>query len=126
MIRVVIAEDNSDMRELLAGLVDAEADLQCVGTAGRAQDVWPVAVGSSAEIIVLDLQLGGESAVPLLRNRPPAAANTQVLAFSGFDEPQFVSEVLAAGAADFVVKTGDGVERLLAAIRHCARERAMI
>jgi two-component system, NarL family, response regulator DesR len=126
MIRVVIAEDNSDMRELLAGLLDAEPDIECVGTARRVQEVWPVVLESSAEIVVLDLQLGGESAISLLRDRPSDARNTRVIAFSGFDEPQFVAEVLAAGATEFVVKTGDAVEKLLAAVRRCARQKAVV
>ena len=35
-LRVLIAEDNDDLRDLLVTLVSAEPDLRCVGTA---QDV---------------------------------------------------------------------------------------
>ena len=38
-LRVLIAEDNEDLRDLLVTLVSAESDLRCVGTANTVDDV---------------------------------------------------------------------------------------
>src|SRR3954468_12254041 len=67
-LRVLIAEDNADLRDLLVTLVSAEPDLRCVGTA---DDVDAVIVACTAEhkadVLVLDLELQGRSSIDVLR-----------------------------------------------------------
>ena len=43
-LRVLIAEDNEDLRALLVTLVSAEPDLKCVGTAADVESVIAITV----------------------------------------------------------------------------------
>jgi DNA-binding NarL/FixJ family response regulator len=67
-LRVLIAEDNEDLRALLVTLVSAEPDLRCVGTAADVEAVIASTVENKADVLVLDLELQGRSSIDLLRS----------------------------------------------------------
>ena len=116
-LRVLIAEDNADLRDLLVTLVSAEPDLRCVGTA---EDVDAVIVACTAEhkadVLVLDLELQGRSSIDVLRTVRNAGSKITIVVFSGHSHPEMIRHTLAAGADAYVPKTGD-FELLLDAIR---------
>jgi two-component system response regulator DesR len=58
-LRVLIAEDNEDLRALLVTLVSAEPDLKCVGTAADVESVIASTAENKADVLVLDLELQG-------------------------------------------------------------------
>ena len=66
-LRVLIAEDNDDLRELLVTLISAEPDLRCVGTAADVEAVIASTAEHKADVLVLDLELQGRSSIDLLR-----------------------------------------------------------
>jgi two-component system response regulator DesR len=116
-IRVLIAEDNADLRDLLVTLVSAEPDLKCVGTA---EDVDAVIVactaGHQADVLVLDLELQGRSSIDVLKTVRSAGSKITIVVFSGHSHPEMIRHTLAAGADAYVPKNGD-FELLLDAIR---------
>jgi two-component system response regulator DesR len=116
-LRVLIAEDNADLRDLLVRLVAAESDLKCVGTA---EDVDAVIAACTAEhqadVLVLDLELQGRSSIDVLKTVRSAGSKITIVVFSGHSHPEMIRHTLAAGADAYVPKTGD-FELLLDAIR---------
>jgi len=116
-IRVLIAEDNADLRDLLVTLVSAEPDLKCVGTA---EDVDAVIAACTtdprADVLVLDLELQGRSSIDVLKTVRTAGCRMTIVVFSGHSHPEMIRHTLAAGADAYVPKTGD-FELLLDAIR---------
>ena len=70
-LRVLIAEDNDDLRELLVTLVSAEPDLKCVGTANDVDAVIASTAEHKADVLVLDLELQGRSSIDVLQDRAP-------------------------------------------------------
>src|SRR5262245_2222353 len=116
-LRVLIAEDNEDLRALLVTLVSAEPDLKCVGTA---EDVDSVIASCTtnveADVLVLDLELQGRSSIDVLKTVRGAGSKITIVVFSGHSHPEMIRHTLAAGADAYVPKTGD-FELLLDAIR---------
>jgi len=116
-LRVLIAEDNADLRDLLVTLVSAEPDLKCVGTA---EDVDAVIASCTrelkADVLVLDLELQGRSSIDVLKTVRSAGSKITIVVFSGHSHPEMIRHTLAAGADAYVPKTGD-FELLLDAIR---------
>ena len=116
-LRVLIAEDNADLRDLLVTLVSAEPDLKCVGTA---EDVDTVIIACTAEhkadVLVLDLELQGRSSIDVLKTVRSAGSKITIVVFSGHSHPEMIRHTLAAGADAYVPKNGD-FELLLDAIR---------
>jgi two-component system, NarL family, response regulator DesR len=116
-IRVLIAEDNADLRDLLVTLVSAEPDLKCVGTAEDVDGVIAACtMEHKADVLVLDLELQGRSSIDVLKTVRSAGCKITIVVFSGHSHPEMIRHTLAAGADAYVPKTGD-FELLLDAIR---------
>ena len=115
-LRVLIAEDNADLRELLVTLVSAEPDLKCVGTAEDVDAVIACTAEGKADVLVLDLELQGRSSIDVLKTVRSAGSKMTIVVFSGHAHPDMIRHTLAAGADAYVPKTGD-FELLLDAIR---------
>ena len=120
--RVLIAEDNDDLRRVLAELVDAETDMQCVGRVASPDQVVPLAREVAPHVVILDLLLEGGSSMHVIRELRGVLPAAQVVMYSGYGSDVTERESKRRGAAAFVVKTGD-FEPLLAAIRRVAGAR---
>ena len=97
-LRVLIAEDNDDLRDLLVTLVSAEPDLRCVGTAQDVDAVIASTVEQKADVLVLDLELQGRSSIDVLKTVRKAGSKVIIIVFSGHSHPDMVRHTLAAGA----------------------------
>ena len=122
-IRVLVAEDNRDLAAAICALITAEPDLQVYGTVDRTCDLLDAAARHVAQVLVLDLNLGGESSVPALlqlRQSHPAMA---IVVYSGHDQRDLGPVLAQASHCEYVAKTGDPDE-LIGAIRRAAQGAA--
>jgi two-component system response regulator DesR len=115
-LRVLIAEDNDDLRALLVTVISAEPDLKCVGTASDVEAVLSSTVEHKADVLVLDLELQGRSSIDLLRTVRRSGSKITIIVFSGHSHPDMIRHTLAAGADAYIPKGGN-YELLLDAIR---------
>ena len=115
-LRILIAEDNDDLRDLLVTIVSAEPDLECVGTAKDVEAVIACAAEHKADVLVLDLELQGRSSIDVLKAVRSAGNKLTIIVFSGHAHPEMIRHTLAAGADAYVAKGGD-YQLLLDAIR---------
>jgi DNA-binding NarL/FixJ family response regulator len=115
-LRVLVAEDNEDLRDLLVHIISAEADMKCVGTASDVDSVIENTNEQKADVVVLDLELQGRSSIDVLKAVRGAGSKISIIVFSGHSHPEMIRHTLAAGADAYVPKNGD-YELLLDAIR---------
>ena len=118
-IKILIAEDNEDLRATMIALLSTEADMRCVAETDDLQQVTPLATATGPQVIVLDIELKGQSSLSRLaqlRRELPAA---EFVIYSGHGLPELVAAAMAAGAGEYVLKSGDPDE-LVQAIRRCA------
>lgn len=118
-IRVVIAEDNRDLASAVHALLQAEPDMEVVGTIERADRLLETVRDSRAHVVVLDLNLAGESSVPAMRDVLRALPRVAIVIYSGYDRGDVASALPGLGGVEFVSKTGD-VATLLQAVRRAA------
>jgi DNA-binding NarL/FixJ family response regulator len=118
-IRVVIADDHAIVREGLRSLVEAQPGLEVVGEAGDGQQAWQCACDLTPDVLVLDLSMpgvgGAEAAERISRECP----SVRVLALTMHEERGYVSRLLRAGAAGYLLKRTASSE-LVRAIRTVA------
>jgi DNA-binding NarL/FixJ family response regulator len=122
-IRVLVAEDNRDLAAAICALIAAERDMQVYGTVDRTCDLLDAAAKQVAHVVVLDLDLGGESSVPALvqlRQSHPAMA---IVVYSGYDQRDLGTALAQTDHCEYVAKTGDPDE-LIGAIRRAAQGAA--
>jgi two-component system response regulator NreC len=119
VIHLVLADDHTVVRQGLRMLLDAEPDMEVVAEAGNVADARRYVRGHHPEVLVLDLNMPGESsleAIPQIREESP---NTAIVVLTMQDEPAFARRALGAGALAYVLKEAADDE-LVEAVRRAA------
>ena len=101
--RVVLVEDHPMVRDAIAGVLDSD-ELQVVGEAATAAEALSLTIELRPDLVVLDIDLHGQSALPLigdLRRRMPSV-NVVILTASMGDD--LLIESIEAGARGFLTK----------------------
>jgi DNA-binding NarL/FixJ family response regulator len=110
MKRLVIIEDQTAIRELLAEILRLDNTFQVVGEAGDGQAAVQLCLDLKPDVCVLDAKLPGLNGVDVLRRIVPRLPGMRVLVFSGHESPQLIRAMLEAGAHGFVEKTAGLME----------------
>ncbi len=124
-IRVLVADDEPEVREALAVLINEEPTLELVGAAGDADEAILMADAQPPDVAVLDVAMprgGGPKAAREIRTRHP---ETRLLAFSAHEDGASVQAMLGEGVAGYVLK-GNPVEEILDAIHRSAEGDATL
>jgi len=118
-IRVLIVDDHAVVRSGLHLLLDAEDDIEVVGEAGDVRTAVFETREHKPDVVLMDVVMPGQSGiegVPLVLKEAPEA---QVLVLSMQDDPRYVREAFAAGAAGYVLKEAADTE-VVSAVREVA------
>ncbi|MFM1748894.1 MAG: hypothetical protein RLZZ188_2560 [Verrucomicrobiota bacterium] len=110
MKRLIIVEDQTAIRELLAEVIRLDDAFQVVGEAGDGQSAVQLCLDLKPDVCVLDAKLPGLNGVDVLRRIVPRLPGMRVLVFSGHESPQLIRAMLEAGAHGFVEKTAGLLE----------------
>ena len=104
MTKVLVAEDERDVRELVT--MKCEVAGYTVVTAATGPDALAAARSTHLDIAVLDVRMPGLSGVEICRElrADAATADLPVILLSGYAEDDVVETGLAAGADDFMIK----------------------
>jgi two-component system, NarL family, response regulator len=119
-IRVLIVDDHPAVREGLAELIAAQADMSVVGTAGDGAEAVALFDQLQPDVTVMDMRLpklSGAEAISTIRRQAP---QSRFIAVSSFQDSQ--AQALRVGANAYLLKEMFG-EELLTAIRAVHAER---
>jgi DNA-binding NarL/FixJ family response regulator len=116
MIRLLLVDDQSLIREGLKAMLDLEADLQVIGSADNGKTALEQVVALQPDVVLMDVRMpvmDGREATRLICDRFP---NTKVLVLSTFDDDRYISDAMRAGAKGYLLKDMPS-EELAQAIR---------
>jgi DNA-binding NarL/FixJ family response regulator len=114
--RVVIADDQDLIRAGLRAILEAEDDLEVVAEAGDGSQAARVARESSADVVLMDVQMPGTDGIEAVSLVAAARPEARVLMLTMFDLDEYVYGALRAGASGFLLKTTPPAD-LVAAVR---------
>jgi DNA-binding NarL/FixJ family response regulator len=120
MIRVLVVDDHTIVRDGLVQLLAAAPDLAVVGSAGDGATAVELAAEHRPEIVVMDLSMPGMSGIEATRLIGERSPGSQVLVLTSFVDRDRVVEALDAGAIGYLLKDAEPAE-LVDAIRSAAR-----
>lgn len=115
-IKIVIADDHAIVRRGLRQLLETEDGFEVVAEAEDVESARRYVRGHSPDVLVLDLNMPGESsieAIPKLRADFP---ETQIVVLTMQNEPAYARSALGAGVLGYVLKESADAE-LIEAIR---------
>ena len=125
MIRLLVADDHPIVREGLMRVVEANADMQVVAEAVDGNEALAKALSSSADVVLLDISMPGQSFLDVVSRLKEERPHTRVLILTVHPEEHFAVRALRAGAAGYVTKDHT-LEQLAEAIRHVHAGRRYI
>jgi two-component system, NarL family, response regulator NreC len=118
-ISIVLADDHAVVRGALRVLLDAEPDFTVTAEAGDADTAIRYVLGHKPDVLVLDLNMPGESGltvIPRIRSQSP---ETQIVVLTMQGETAFAREAMQAGARAYLLKDAAESE-LVKAVRLAA------
>lgn len=120
--RVVIVDDHVVFRDCLKVLLNPHPDIEVVGEASHLDEALEVVSGTSPDVIVLDVKLGGLDGIAVTREILRRDPHARILMLTMLDEPAFAAGAFAAGALGYATKSDSGDE-VAHAIRTVAERR---
>lgn len=125
MIRLVIADDHTIVREGLKQLLSAAADLAVVGEAQNGHEVMQRVRELDFDVLLLDMSMPGKSGTDLIKQVHGEKPKLRILVLSMHEEQQYAVRAFKAGACGYLTKESAS-EQLVLAIRKVAGGGAFI
>lgn len=125
MIRILLADDHTIMREGLKQLFALVGDIQICSEAASGAELLEQLRHKEVDLVLLDMSMpgiSGEDLIIRVRSHYPALP---ILVLSMHNEPQVAQRALRAGANGYVTKDRDP-ETLLFAVRRVASGKRFI
>lgn len=114
-IRIVIVDDQLVVREGLRMLLENHERMKVVGMAGTRSEALELIAQQPSDLIILNLELGGYSALSFIPQLRDVAKNARVLVLTGQRNSETHQKAAQLGAMGVVLKE-DAVDLLLKAI----------
>ena len=104
MIRVLIADDQTLVREGFAMILDAYDDITVVGQAADGVDAVTRAGELRPDVVLMDVRMPGRDGLAATRDVLATLPESRVIILTTFDLNEYVYEALKAGASGFLLK----------------------
>ncbi|MDX5364749.1 MAG: response regulator transcription factor [Pseudazoarcus pumilus] len=125
MIRVLLADDHSVVREGVRRVLALADDLEIAGEAADGWEALALARSTPADLLITDLGMPGPHGVELIKRLREALPRLPILAFTMHADNQLATRVLRVGANGYLTKDSEPGE-LIAAVRRIARGQRYI
>jgi len=114
--KILLVDDHPLFRKGIASLLSLSPGLLLVGEAAHRREALELVIRVRPDLVLLDLTLGEESGLELLKDLRVFHPDLRVLVLSMHDEAVYAERALAAGAWGYVEKN-EASEKVLEAIR---------
>jgi DNA-binding NarL/FixJ family response regulator len=118
--KVFVVDDHPIVRQGLALLLNAQADLEVCGEAEEAQAALEALERVTPDILLVDISLHGPDGLDLVKAVRARTSSLPMLVLSMHDESIYAERVLRAGANGYIMKQ-EATDRVLVAIRQILR-----
>ncbi|HYF63246.1 MAG TPA: response regulator transcription factor [Herpetosiphonaceae bacterium] len=125
MIRIVLVDDQTLIRQGIQTLLELEPDLKVVGVAGNGREALAVVERSQPDVVLMDVRMPELDGVAATRELVAANPALGVIILTTFDDDEYIFEGLKAGARGYLLKDISS-DDMAAAIRTVAAGEALI
>jgi two-component system response regulator DesR len=118
-LRIMIAEDQTMVRQALVALLELEPDIQVVAEAAGGDEALAMARKHQPDVAVLDIEMPGPGGIEVARLLTASGFPGKIVIVTTFGRPGYLRAAMAAGASGFLLKDAPAAE-LAEAIRRVA------
>jgi len=104
VIRVLLVEDQTMMRDAVASLLALEDDIEVVGAVGRGDDALEAAERLTPDVALLDIELPGLDGLSVAEALATTVPDCRVVIVTTFGRPGYVRRAMTANVGGFILK----------------------
>ncbi len=112
--RVLIVEDDDEIRNSFSLIVNSSQKFMVVNAYGRVEDAIENLHRDRPEIVLMDIELPGINGIQGTKVIKDKAPHTDIIMVSVYEDSELVFEALKAGASGYITKSANYLELLTA------------
>jgi DNA-binding NarL/FixJ family response regulator len=110
MIRIMLVDDHTMVREALRSMLEQDKTLEVVAAVGDGETALRRAAELAPAVVVMDVALPGASGIETTRRLLARHPEIKVLALSTYLDRRIVQQMLDVGASGYIAKSAAGGE----------------
>lgn len=119
-IKVLLVDDHPVVRSGIRTLIEQVPDIDVVGEASTGAEALQMTRELNPDVLLLDMEMPDISGNQVANQLLKEGSSVRILALSAHDDKQYIQELLAIGAAGYLVKE-EVPEAIIEAVRGVAR-----
>lgn len=118
-IRIIVVDDHQLFREGIISLLSKNEDLEVVGEASSAEDLYGLLASTNPHIILIDITMPGINGLEAIEDCRSKFPDVRFIVLTMHAEGQYVVKAVRNGAFGYLIKNADENE-LIQAIKNVA------
>jgi len=110
MIRIMLVDDHTMMREALRTVLEQDKSMEVVAEVGDGETALRMADELAPAVVVMDVALPGMSGIETTRRLLARHPEIKVLALSTYLDRRIIQQMLDVGASGYIAKSAAGAE----------------
>lgn len=115
-IKVVIVEDDKEIRSLLEGILNSEADLEVVRVFSTGDNFLKAFDTFECDVVLMDINLPGKNGIDCVAEAKPRKPQVQYLISTVFENAAYIFQALCSGATGYLIKNTTA-DKIIEAVR---------
>lgn len=125
MVSILVIDDNTIYRRGLVASLGAEAEIDIVGQAARADEALQLVDAHAPDVIIGESRIAGEDGLELARTVRARSPRTAIIVLADHDDDDLLFQAIRVGAAAYCTRDIDP-EELVRIIRRVSRGEYLI
>lgn len=125
MIRVMLVDDQTLVRQGVRSLLELADDIEVIGEAADGDAAIETIPELDPEVVLLDMRMPGKTGLDVLQALSAAESLPATIILTTFDDDELVLAGIRAGARGYLLKDV-GLEELLEAVRSVAAGKTIV
>jgi DNA-binding NarL/FixJ family response regulator len=119
MTRVLLVDDHHILRVSLSRMLDAEDDMDVVGSAGDGEEALELVARTDPDVVLMDLSMPRVDGVEATRRIVATGSSARIVVLTSFSDRERIVDALDAGAIGYLLKDAEP-DDLLRGVRAAA------
>ncbi|RKM58168.1 DNA-binding response regulator [Butyrivibrio sp. X503] len=125
-IKILIADDNKEIRDYFGGIISHEPDMELVGSVSSGMDAVSFALENKPDIILMDIQMETRTAGIDAAKRILSEDNDiKIVILTILEDDDLLFQAYCAGVMDYIIKT-DSITQVLSSIRNVYKNQLIL
>jgi DNA-binding NarL/FixJ family response regulator len=112
VIRVLVADDDREVRGTLRDILGSDPDVEIVAEATTGREAELLAQAHRPDVVLLDIRMPGTDGLAAAREIRRRRPGQRIVMLTTFGEAEYVRQAIALGVNGFLLKAGNPVELL--------------